>query len=423
MGSRKFSLYFLVFFAVFGMAVFLLYPFSKTRASGATLYLSPTSGSFVSESTFDVSILVNTGGVAINAVSADLTFSPDQLQIVGPDSSSSFISTWVAQPSFSNTEGKINLVGGWPNPGVNSSAGNILTIKFRVKGSGQARIHFTNASKVLANDGSGTDILSSTNDAVYNITAKPPGGPIISSTTHPDQNSWYSSKLPQFTWESPGANAISYVYDKNPNVDPDGVAESFSTSISATADSDGIWFLHLKVQTNGVWGWASHFKTQIDSTPPAAFTPKVEPSQITLNQRPIVTFQTTDTTSGVDHYEVKAESLGSDQTNASFFTEQVSPYILPVLSSGEYQISVKAYDKAGNLTESSSKIQVIGNGVADLLHNIWFLIGLGVILLAIILLIVWPIIKRKRRMRQNILYQSGPSHPDQNEWNNYQHHQ
>ena len=369
----------------------------SAKATGASLYLSPTSGSFVADSTFDVSILVNTGGAPINAVSADLTFPTNQLQIVGPESSSSFISVWIAQPTFSNSEGKINLSGGLPTPGVNTSAGNVLTIHFRAKSPGQAKIHFQDSSKVLANDGNGTNILSSTNDASFNITAKPPAGPTISSATHPDQNSWYNNKLPQFSWESPGAKAISYAYDKNPSTEPDTTAEQFTAAFSAAADSDGVWYLHLRVQANGVWGGTSHYKTQIDVTSPAKFTPLIEPARVTVSQRPVVSFQTTDAASGVDHYEIKVESLGNSQTNAGFFTEQQSPYILPVLQAGEYRVSVRAYDKAGNLSEGSANISIVGTGTTQLMHNIWFLLGIAIVILAIITLIIWWIIRRRRR--------------------------
>jgi len=417
----------LVVFSVFlGMAVLLMPMNDRPKASGATLYLSPTSGSFVSESTFDVSIMVNTGGQAINAVTADLTFSPDELQIVGPDSSSSFISVWIAQPTFSNNEGKINLVGGLPTPGINSSAGNILTIKFRAKSAGKATISFTSASKILANDGSGTDILSSSNNATYNITPQPPAGPNISSTTHPDQNSWYSNRAPQFNWESPGVQAISYIYDKSPNTEPDVTAEAMATTISSTADSDGAWFFHLRVEAGGAWGGTSHFKTQIDATAPAKFTPLVNPSRVSLNQRPIVTFQTTDAMSGVDHYEIKVESRDNNKNSAGFFTEQQSPYILPVLEPGKYQVVVKAYDKAGNTVEGTAQIEIIGSGASDWLHNIWVLIGLALAGLVIIAVIIWLVIRRRRRRRGRELlmttnqYQNqGNNYPPNNNYPNY----
>ncbi|MCK5085486.1 hypothetical protein KAK05_02125, partial [Candidatus Parcubacteria bacterium] len=44
----------------------------NVEASGASLYLSPDSGTFNVESTFDVSIFINTGEENINAVRADL---------------------------------------------------------------------------------------------------------------------------------------------------------------------------------------------------------------------------------------------------------------------------------------------------------------------------------------------------------------
>jgi len=78
---------------------------TMVQAAGASLYLSPNSGTFYVGSTFDVSIFVNTGGEDINAIQADLKFDSKKLQIASPTAGKSFISVWISQPTYSNIEG------------------------------------------------------------------------------------------------------------------------------------------------------------------------------------------------------------------------------------------------------------------------------------------------------------------------------
>lgn len=380
----------------------------RTFAAGATLYLSPTSGSFISESTFDISILVNTGDQAINAVSVDLEFPPDKLQIVRSEPSSSVISVWIAQPTFSNKDGRISLTGGLPTPGVNSSAANIITIQFRAKNAGVAKIHFSSNSKVLANDGNGTNILSSTNDSTFNITAKPQAGPTISSPTHPDQNSWYNNNSPSFNWDGgTGVEAISYEFDRNPSTEPDTTAETFVTATSMKTQDDGTWYFHLRIKAEGVWSGTGHYKTQIDTTPPAKFSPVVDPSRAKVSERVITTFQTTDALSGINYYEIKVESMEGQAGESGLFTEQQSPYVLPTLIEGEYRVIVRAFDKAGNITEGSADVRV--SNLSGLLKrsdkSLLYFILASVGVLALIVIVIYIIRRRRRKWHEALTHQ------------------
>ncbi|MBI3571908.1 hypothetical protein HY091_00015, partial [Candidatus Kaiserbacteria bacterium] len=130
-------------------------------AAGAALTISPTAGTYEVGALVDVSFIVDTGGQSINAVNADVLFPADKLQVVNPAASTSFISLWVTAPTYSNADGTINLQGGLPNPGIKTSAGVISTVTFRIKAAGPATIRYAPSSKVLLNDGQGTNILSS----------------------------------------------------------------------------------------------------------------------------------------------------------------------------------------------------------------------------------------------------------------------
>ena len=85
-----------------------------------------------------------------------------------------------------------------------------------------------------------------------------------------------------------------------------------------------------------------------DLTPPLAFTPVANPAGWSTNNRPIITFTTTDRISGIDHYELAVD--------AGSFIKVTSPYKLPVTADGEHLITVKAFDKVGWSTAGTTKV-------------------------------------------------------------------
>ena len=373
------------------------------KAAGASLYLSPNSGTFYIGSTFDVSIFVNTGGENINAVQTDLKFDPKKLQIASPTAGKSFISVWISQPTYSNINGTAFFQGGMPSPGINTSAGLVSTITFRVIAPGETTIRFLDSSRVLLDDGEGTDILTSVGRGVYILSIPPPEGPKVFSPTHPDQNKWYKNPNPTFSWEKEkGVTDFSYSLDFDSQGVSDNTPEGDFTSISFTDLEDGIWYFHIKARKSGIWGGTSHYLVQLDSTPPASFTPGVEPSTRTSIPQPIISSITTDALSGFDHFEVKIIDItpGREDREVAFFVEAVSPYKLPALKPGQYTIVIKAFDKAGNSRDESIKIEIIPKGIGSTEKGIWawgifvpwwliIIILILIFILIIALLILW----------------------------------
>jgi len=373
----------------------------KTAAAGsASLFFSPANGNFQVDSTFEVSVMLNSGGSSVNAIEAFISFPADKLQVVNPTVSKSFISIWIAAPSYSNTEGKISFQGGIPTPGITTSAGVISTIQFRVKATGAATLKFNDNSRVLANDGGGTNILSSRSQASLNLQLAPPSGPVISSPTHPDQNKWYRETNISFTWE-PVANATSYGYafDNSPNTTPSETTTTAETQLSQTANGDGIWYFHLRAKNSNSWGGSSHFPVRIDATVPASFKPTLDKKTFSLKESILVSFVTTDATSGIDHYEVKVISNGQADSTG-FFVEQDSPYQLPPTTQGDYKVAVRAFDRANNYTDALAEFSV-GQGAANpylerLASPGLVLILLGLLVLFALILIIVLATRRRQ---------------------------
>jgi hypothetical protein len=384
-----------------------------TKASGASLYLSPASGTFFVGSTFDVSIFVNTGEENANAVEVNLNFDPQKVQVANPTAGKSFIQVWIAQPNFSNTKGTLSFIGGVPSPGINTSSGLVSTITFRVIAPGDTTVSFSSDSKVLLNDSRGTDILNSLGRGDYNFLIPPPEGPKVYSSTHPDQNKWYKNNNPTFSWEKEeGVTDFSYSLDQDPVGVPDNDSEGETTSISYSNVGDGIWYFHIKAKKTNIWGGTSHYVVKIDSTPPALFTPVVDPSPETTEKQPLVSFMTTDALSGLDYYQLKYIDITPEnkEEKVGFFTEVSSPYKLPALAVGRYLVVVRAYDVAGNWREGTVKIQIFpkelfftqkGICYKNFVFPWWVLILILIVIILLLIIYIWfrnrVLVKRRKQ--------------------------
>ena len=398
----------LFFFSI--ILVLSLTTVSSVKAAGASLYLAPSEGTFFIGSTFDVSVFVNTGGNDVNAVWVDLKFDPKKLQVASPTAGKSFFSIWIAQPAYSNLEGTISFRGGVPTPGINTKAGLVSTITFRAIAPGNTNVYLADSCMVLLNDGKGTNVLTSLDRGVYNLVVPPSAGPRIYSSTHPDQNKWYKNNNQTFSWEKPeGATDFSFSFDQDPAGIPDNVSEGIQSSVSYDNVTDGIWYFHVKAKTSDVWGGTSHYIVQIDTSPPASFMPVVNPAPETIERQPLVSFITTDSFSGLDHYEIRYIDVtkGKEEKATGFFVEAISPYRLPLLEVGRYLVIVRAYDTAGNYQEGTVKIQIFSKGIffsEKGLHFRGIIISWTIILivvfllLLIIILIILLLTRRHRRL-------------------------
>ncbi|NLW46279.1 MAG: hypothetical protein GXY86_02915, partial [Firmicutes bacterium] len=93
-------------------------------------------------------------------------------------------------------------------------------------------------------------------------------------------------------------------------------------------------------------------KVMVDTEAPLPFTPTAEPSGWTNNNRPVISFATTDATSGVDHYEIRVGE-------GSWTTPVTGPYqFTTAIPDGEQTVQVKAVDQAGNETIGEVKVYI-----------------------------------------------------------------
>ena len=394
-------------FLVFGFLFLILIPARQARAAAATLYLSPSSGSFLVGSTFTVSVYLNTNGGNINTVWTDLRFPPDILQVASPTTGNSFITEWLTPPNYSNQQGLISFRGGIPG-GISTSAGLVSSVTFRTISTGKAKIEFGDASKILLHDGLGTDILRNRIGGEYQVLVPPPEGPKVFSPTHPDPNVWYSDSSPEFTWEKEdGVSGYSFSLSQNPQERPNGTSEGVETLTSFDNTSDGIFYFHIRQQKNGIWGNTSHVQVKIDVSPPAEFFPRVITYSRLVGYQTMVYFDTADAMAGISHYEAGIIDLEEKAASRSFFTEQISPYKIPNNGAGKYSVIIKAVDNAGNIRESEARFRLMtplishieGNGleIRGIFLPWWIFWFSGLVFALISAFVIWRILALKRK--------------------------
>ncbi|NIT03757.1 hypothetical protein GTO10_02375 [Candidatus Saccharibacteria bacterium] len=331
--------------AVFGVVLvfqLLLLLFSiPARAAGARLYLSPSEGNYYVGSYILVDVLVDAGGTATNAYKATLTNSSN-LNPVSVSGGGSICALWITQTPTTLECGTFNAYSG--------SSGKLGTIVFLAQGAGSATVSISGGNVKKA-DGAGTEVLSSRESATFNIQELPEGAPSVSSATHPDQNAWYQARTAEISWSAEGADGFSYTLNQNPTDTPDDTATGTESSKTYTDLPDGVHYFHVKARKENAWSNTAHFRIQVDATAPEAFEIVSDPPADKVFRAPMLSFFTTDTTSGVDHYEISID--GGD------FFETTSPYRFERIRSGSHEITVRAFDQAGNTTDSKITLVVI----------------------------------------------------------------
>jgi len=146
---------------------FILIPAGIASADGGVLYLSPSSGPYSVGDTFDVQVMADSGGVAINAAEADLTFDPTVLQVQSISIDGSILSSWPTQPGFSNDDGTVTFSGVAAQKFTGSS-GLLITISFKALQNIEGDVHFQSGA-ILAADGLESNIITTMRPGTYSI--------------------------------------------------------------------------------------------------------------------------------------------------------------------------------------------------------------------------------------------------------------
>lgn len=361
---KKIILHFLLSFFVL---IFSFFIFSEVNA--ASLYFSPSEGSYGAGLNFSVGVFISSPDQLINAVGGTILFPQDKLEITSVSKTGSIITFWAREPNFSNAAGTINFEGVILPNGFRAGVGRIITLNFRTKTAGTASIRFSEGS-ILAHDGQGTNVLRNLGIASYIITDREitpippaeghlptqvPSAPSISSLTHPDADKWYSNNSPEFFWDlTPDITAVRTLINKNPNSIPTVTHRPPISEKKLENLEDGIWYFHIRFQNQHGWGRTTHRKIMIDTVSPLPFLINVQKDDLT-DPSPILFFETKDELSGIEHYEIKIEK------KELFLLDKIKEYFykLSPQPPGVHKIKIFAYDLAGNYSQAETKIQIL----------------------------------------------------------------
>lgn len=331
-------------------------------AHAATMSLSPSTGVYGSGSTFTIKVVVNSQGSPINAAEGTLKFNPSELSVVSATRSGSIFNLWVAEPTFSNSAGTISFSGGLPS-GYTGSAGNIMTVTFKTKGSGAAKVSITSGS-ILANDGQGTNVLTTMGGGTYTVqaaTATPepeeviveyvapantPGAPNISSPTHDDQKKWHTSKEAVLNWDLPsGVTGVRTSLDSRPTAIPTKVYDSPIRTITLSDLGEGESYFHLQFRNADGWGKVSHYRLAVDSAKPTEIVIAPAEGTDTNNPEQQLKVDVKDSASEVLRFKVQVDNGEPFE----FIKESASSTVtLTGLTPGYHTVIIEAFDEAGN---------------------------------------------------------------------------
>lgn len=360
---------------------------STSSVFAANLQIAPSTGSYSTGQTFTATIQVDPAGDSVNAVEADLTFNTSVLSVVNVSKTGSVFSLWTTEPAFSNTAGTITFGGGSPTPF--SARSTLLTVTFRTLTPGTGSVAFGTAS-ALAADGRGTDVLRNKNGGSFTIAAAttptpnpvpedqpraenedsnaalafgdPPRAPEVGSVTFLDPELWYNKVDGIFTWELPfDVNGLAAEIATSSENEPKTIIEPPTEEFVVNAENlvDGIQYLSVQFKNQVGWGAITNRKIQIDTTPPEKFKIGVQ-GGTTLSSFPLLVFEATDVTSGIDHYEL----IIADKEPIIVTPDEARlGYLLKELEDGTYTIKVTAFDKAGNKMESTAPVLITAGWV------------------------------------------------------------
>lgn len=376
----------ILFFSIIVLGSF----FTLTDTEAATLFFSPASKTLSVGDSYDVSIRVDSQGQGFNAVQAAVQYPKDILKInaihsSGADSTFNF---WLEEPVANEARGTVSFIGGTTN-GVVGASIPILRISFTVVGGGSGTITASDAA-IAASDGSGTNILSEIRAGGVTVLPKVTGAPTqttpapeakppeipreilqeitrpatpstrlpektqLQVPTYPDQKRWYNVTTDFLgQWTVPDdVSGVSTLVDQNRDTVPPAKREGLFAGKIFPALEDGIWYLHARFQNNKGWGPAVHYRIAIDTSPPLPFEIAVDEGLSTDVPAPTIHFPVHDGLSNIDRYVVSINGIEATTTISDTAT-------LPLQPPGTHAISVRAYDAAGNSTESTADLNII----------------------------------------------------------------
>lgn len=337
----------------------------------ATLGVSPATNTYTVGDRATITVYVSSD-TSVNAVSGVLKIPTDIFSVVSVSKSSSFLSFWVTDPVYHDSDGSIHFEGVSPGAGYSGSHGTVITVTLRAKQPGTGVFSFDGTSQVLANDGNGTDILAASPGASLSVVSAASqstptdtaassadtqtsdasqgsssdatvGAPVITSSTHPTADSWYSLSTGLFSWNLPSnVTAVRTILSVHNNATPSIV---FAPPINErTLDNipDGTTYLAVQFKTANGWGAIARRAIHVDTVSPTVSLREIA-RQDPTDPHVQIGISGNDAGSGIGSYVITIDggaAITIPGTSTIYTTTALAP--------GTHTVEVKAVDLAGN---------------------------------------------------------------------------
>lgn len=313
----------------------------------SVLRFQPEGGIFDRNYSQRLSVVLDTGSENINAVSLHIAYNPLELSVQSVDMERSICQNFILSEHNSNT-GEVIMECIIPNPGFKGN--NAVVADLYVKpltGVQSTTISFLDETRVLANDGLGTDVLRMATDArlqFIDSQTMPSNALLVFSASHPNSERWYSNRKVNVAW----APAIvgSVVSEAEGSFGLSGLPP-----LVKTIGSDGVHT--LRVIGRSPAGEELHGSTvvRIDTVPPDQVTLDVSEKRVRAGS--LVRFKMSghDALSGI-------QRIFYLKINDEIFFPVGSEVYVPFPKRGLYAVTLRVYDKAGNYKDTTERIVV-----------------------------------------------------------------
>ena len=328
----------------------------------STLRIQPESGVFSTDFERTVEVLVDTGDEYVNSVSVSLVFDPAIFSVEDIITETSFCSFFL-EKIIDNKKGTVQFSCGLPNPGFSGNTGTVMSLRIKPKAVGTSTFVFTNETRVLANDGLGTDVLRFASNASYTIEPskhKGDGSLVVFSSTHPNSARWYATPTIDINWGFQNNMVYVYALDAIPDTIPSTKNQTTDNNITLTAPHDGVFYFHIATLRGAVVDTVTHFKIQIDTSPPSDVVVKASADSVAPGDLVRLEFTAKDAMSGLQ--KVSYVSFGS-----GVFLPVGQQVYVPMTHIGIEDVVFRVYDQAGNYVEKQLRIRVEPSSLGTLL--------------------------------------------------------
>ncbi len=313
------------------------------------LRFQPEGGVFDRRFAQRMSVMLDSGGEAINAIRLSLSYNPEELKIQSVDMDRSICQNFIISEHNSET-GKISMECIIPNPGFKGNSAVVTDLYLKPQdGVEQSSLHFLEDSQVLANDGLATNVLRMMVDSTLRFDSSDlldtQQSIVVFSPTHPNPERWYSKRSVALSWAPTLPASITAVAQSH-TASPLALPPMFKT-----VTQDGVHTFTLEAQNKNGQLISKSITARVDSTPPEKL--ELKASETRVKPGGLVRFTATgsDSMSGL-------QRVFYLKINDEIFFPIGSEIYIPFPQSGNYTITLRAYDKAGNHRDVSKKIIV-----------------------------------------------------------------